>query len=311
MSRPTFVFRGGRGRVGVRASAAGVDRYVATNRFRVQELREGADAKFEQRWARRPSRLATMDGFRWFALFRRVSRDGGPLVIDNDDFNYCSFTMWDNKDSFLVWRTGDAFKEAHGGGNFFGILDMLISSTQTLKGKPKPLMYEARGTCSVPVSASDPSISGSQGGWRNVEADGKFFFSSLWFPILWHPIESDLTAYFFLSSLFSSLSLFCSGINILEPECFMATMDYRGSPNYDLIAEQFTRAKDCPGFKVATLLSPDTSDDADTLTAATIWDNQKSWEDFAASEGKIASDLPAPSPKYFEGKLMLTTEKGA
>jgi len=272
MSRPTFVFRGGRGRVGVRASAAGVDRYVATNRFRVQELREGADAKFEQRWARRPSRLATMDGFRWFALFRRVSRDGGPLVIDNDDFNYCSFTMWDNKDSFLVWRTGDAFKEAHGGGNFFGILDMLISSTQTLKGKPKPLMYEARGTCSVPVSASDPSISGSQGGWRNVEADG---------------------------------------INILEPECFMATMDYRGSPNYDLIAEQFTRAKDCPGFKVATLLSPDTSDDADTLTAATIWDNQKSWEDFAASEGKIASDLPAPSPKYFEGKLMLTTEKGA
>merc|ERR1712224_96772 len=272
MSRPTFVFRGGRGRVGVRASAAGVDRYVATNRFRVQELREGADAKFEQRWARRPSRLATMDGFRWFALFRRVSRDGGPLVIDNEDFNYCSFTMWDNKDSFLVWRTGDAFKEAHGGGNFFGILDMLISSTQTLKGKPKPLMYEARGTCSVPVSASDPSISGSQGGWRNVEADG---------------------------------------INILEPECFMATMDYRGSPNYDLIAEQFTRAKDCPGFKVATLLSPDTSDDADTLTAATIWDNQKSWEDFAASEGKIASDLPAPSPKYFEGKLMLTTEKGA
>ena len=44
-------------------------RYVASNRFRVQE---GKGAAFEKRWAERPSRLAKLDGFRYFTLMRRV-----------------------------------------------------------------------------------------------------------------------------------------------------------------------------------------------------------------------------------------------
>ena len=48
------------------------DRYVATNRF---EVRKGRAAKFEKRWADRSSRLATLDGFKYFQLMRRVSLD--------------------------------------------------------------------------------------------------------------------------------------------------------------------------------------------------------------------------------------------
>jgi hypothetical protein len=51
------------------------DRYVATNRFAV---RPGRGAKFEKRWADRKSRLASLDGFRYFHLMRRVDVDGVP-----------------------------------------------------------------------------------------------------------------------------------------------------------------------------------------------------------------------------------------
>jgi len=48
------------------------DRYVATNRFTV---RQGRAAKFEKRWADRSSRLAELDGFKYFQLMRRVALD--------------------------------------------------------------------------------------------------------------------------------------------------------------------------------------------------------------------------------------------
>ena len=48
------------------------DRYVATNRFAV---RLDKAAKFEKRWATRKSRLASLDGFKYFHLMRRVSID--------------------------------------------------------------------------------------------------------------------------------------------------------------------------------------------------------------------------------------------
>ena len=51
------------------------DRYVATNRFTV---RSGKDAKFEQRWATRKSRLATLEGFKYFQLMRRVKVHNSP-----------------------------------------------------------------------------------------------------------------------------------------------------------------------------------------------------------------------------------------
>ena len=50
------------------------DRYVAMNRFKVKS---GAGPRFEQRWATRKSRLAELDGFRFFQLMRRVPRQQG------------------------------------------------------------------------------------------------------------------------------------------------------------------------------------------------------------------------------------------
>jgi heme-degrading monooxygenase HmoA len=101
------------------------DRYIATNRFAV---RSGKEARFEQRWATRKSRLAELEGFKYFHLMRRVTiRDNDEdqnktmVVYDGGDSkeskqgNYVSFTIWQRKSDFSAWRKGDAFKEAHGG----------------------------------------------------------------------------------------------------------------------------------------------------------------------------------------------------
>ena len=53
------------------------ERYIATNRFKVKP---SAGAKFEQRWATRKSRLAELDGFRYFHLMRRVPRRDGEEI---------------------------------------------------------------------------------------------------------------------------------------------------------------------------------------------------------------------------------------
>lgn len=80
------------------------DRYVATNRFAV---RSGQQAKFEKRWASRKSRLATLPGFQYFHLMRRVTLNAsGECKYDegvNDETaqeNYVSFTIWNKKSDF-------------------------------------------------------------------------------------------------------------------------------------------------------------------------------------------------------------------
>jgi heme-degrading monooxygenase HmoA len=95
------------------------DRYVATNRFGV---RQGKSAKFEQRWATRKSRLAQLEGFKYFHLMRRVVlNDDGTTTYDEGtdeasaQGNMVSFTVWEKKSDFSAWRSGEAFKEAHGG----------------------------------------------------------------------------------------------------------------------------------------------------------------------------------------------------
>ena len=72
--------------------------------------------KFEKRWADRKSRVAQLEGFRFFTLLKRVAIPGISDYSKDGDFgNYVSLTVWENKDCFDAWRTGDAFKEAHGG----------------------------------------------------------------------------------------------------------------------------------------------------------------------------------------------------
>ena len=122
------------------------DRYIASNRFAV---RPGKEAKFEQRWATRKSRLATLPGFKYFHLMRRVtlneqqgedgtitttttSYDGGDSN-DERQGNYVSFTIWEKKSDFSAWRKGEAFKEAHGGTSLWAFVTTLVSSARTLQ----------------------------------------------------------------------------------------------------------------------------------------------------------------------------------
>lgn len=80
------------------------ERYIATNRFKV---RKNAGAKFEKRWADRKSRLAELAGFRFFTLLKRVDAFDSDYSAEGDSGNYISFTIWENKDNFDAWRTGD------------------------------------------------------------------------------------------------------------------------------------------------------------------------------------------------------------
>ena len=97
-----------------------------------------------------------------------------------DEPNYVSFTIWDDKQSFTSWLKSDAFKEAHGGGTLFGFIDMLVNSTFTLDGAPKPAFWHGL----LPLS-TEPDMAGKrvEGGWRIVEADGKNLLDSEAFTV--------------------------------------------------------------------------------------------------------------------------------
>jgi heme-degrading monooxygenase HmoA len=149
------------------------DGYVATNRFAV---RAGQAAKFERRWATRKSRLATLEGFRYFMLMRRVKiQDDGSVLYDEGDTaetaqdNYVSFTIWNRKSDFSAWRSGEAFKEAHGGTSIGAFLSTMVSSAMVLRGPPRPAFYDG---LLLQTSSSPSSSFETVDGWRNVEADG-------------------------------------------------------------------------------------------------------------------------------------------
>ena len=81
-----------------------------------------------------------------------------------------SFTVWQEKENFDSWYTGEAFKEAHGGGSIWGFTDMLINALFTLNGAPKPAFWQAVLPISMPGDMSGKRV---EEGWRVVEADGK------------------------------------------------------------------------------------------------------------------------------------------
>jgi len=77
--------------------------FVASNRF---GIKPGFETDFESMWAGRDSSLKELDGFRNFALLRRV----GP-VADGD--TYVSYTTWRDVQAFNGWRGSDNFKRSH------------------------------------------------------------------------------------------------------------------------------------------------------------------------------------------------------
>ena len=268
------------------------ERYVATNRFRVKEGREAA---FEKRWADRQSRLGLLDGFRFFCMMRRVPGEEPA----EDDVNYISCTVWDDFSNFDVWKRGDAFKEAHGGGTIGGIASMLVATARNTKGKPKPAMWEGL----LPVSGTAAPEASAPGGWRAVEADG----------------STTLEAEAFIAM--NRFSVTPGGEAAFEArfaarESKLATFD---------------------GFKAFTLLRRDGSDpDGFTHSTWSVWRDRAAFEVWRGSEqragkpgppaasapasGKPAGGAPAggkppfvrkPVPSFYEGFLVLESAKGA
>jgi heme-degrading monooxygenase HmoA len=143
------------------------ERYIATNRFKV---RKNSGPKFEKRWADRKSRVAQLPGFRFFTLLKRVEEFGVNYSNEGDLGNYISLTVWENKDNFDAWRTGDAFKEAHGGGGITDFIQLLTTAIFILDGGPKPAFYDAI----LPINGETLNIENVEG-WRKVTADGVNF----------------------------------------------------------------------------------------------------------------------------------------
>ncbi|KAK3234184.1 hypothetical protein CYMTET_55552 [Cymbomonas tetramitiformis] len=271
------------------------DRYIATNRFKVKNA-----PAFEKRWCERKSRLAELDGFRFFTLMRRVDTKDEEEV----DFNYVSCTVWEDKENFTAWRTGEAFKEAHGGGTLWGFVDMLISSSQTLEGPPKPAFYD--GLIPISMETNSESIPETVGGWRKVEADGKTLI----------PAECYVATNRFKIA-----------------EGFGTQFEQRFASRDSILEE-------LPGFRFFSLLRRDApqgskgglhsgaSDEGDfNYMTLTVWEDKAAfdnWRDTVKrakeSEGEGGGKKPVgppqmflepPTPAFYEGKLVLATEQGA
>ncbi|EJK74106.1 hypothetical protein THAOC_04240 [Thalassiosira oceanica] len=278
------------------------DRYVATNRF---EVRSGRAAKFEKRWADRSSRLATLDGFKYFQLMRRVSLDNpsnsGIDPQEGEAGNYVSFTIWETKKNFNSWRTGDAFKEAHGGTSLWAFVTTMISSARVLKGAPKPAMYDGLLQQSI-VPSSVPEV---VDGWRSIEANGK---------------------------------------DILPAESFIAMNQFfvppANGPAFEARwANRVSKLKECEGFVSFSMLRRDVKakghgispmgEEEPTYTSCTVWKSKECFEawkngaGFQEAHGKKdggetkPKQPPAPLwtkppvPVFYEGTLVISSAEGA
>lgn len=275
------------------------ERYAVFNRFRCRDM-QGSAARFEKRWAERPSRLAELDGFRFFSLLRRVSPDSSDeasFVVPEGEPNYMSMTIWSDKSGFDKWRKGDAFKEAHGGGSIFGFLDMILSSTMTLEGTPKPAFYDALIPISTPAGELSSAFE-AVGGWRKVEADGK---------------------------------------TLISPDVFVAQNRFAVDAGQEAAFEQRWKARESelaglPGFMFFSMLRRDavTADDGYNYISTTVWKSRvdfDAWRSGAAAkrahakvgegEGKPSSGGGGPPPMFstppsvalWEGKLALVNNE--
>lgn len=256
-------------------------RYIATNRFQVRNA-----PGFEQRWANRKSRLATLDGFRYFTLLRRTQPPDffKEMVVDSKAPDYVSCTLWEDRDCYKAWRKGDAFKEAHGGkGGISAIASMIKTAIFLLKGKPKPALYDAS---KVVAGKPSPSIR-VEGGWRtDISADGK---------------------------------------SLLEPECFAVINQWpvvEDAVKKFETAMALGVTDDVPkGLKVRTLLKRDGEiDDGFSHSWLSIWDSEDSFNKWRESQPRadrirtmMADNVISgpPSPLFFEGLLCLESRKGA
>lgn len=279
------------------------DRYIATNRFAV---RKDQQAKFEKRWAVRKSRLATLDGFKYFHLMRRVNlEDDGVTVYNGGETteesqnNYVSFTVWDKKSDFSAWRSGEAFKEAHGGSSIGAFLKTMISSAFVIRGAPRPAFYDGL----LMTSKKPKHMPVTVDGWRQVDADGK---------------------------------------NTLPAECFIGCENFYVLPEHAVAFEQFWATQSPSfdghdGFVAFSLMRRDgqakghgtveMSNAEPTYVATLIFEDRKSFENWKSKHGsepkkgdnskKAATPPPMkmwnrdPEKVFYEGTLVITGADGA
>jgi len=215
-------------------------------------VRKGKGPAFEKRWATRKSRLAELDGFKFFGLLRNVPVPAmGPHAPKNppeqDGEPYTSLTIWDNKSNFMAWRKGDGFKEAHGGGTIGGFVEMFVASFMNSKGPPKPAFYD--GLLPVPVSCQNQGD--IVNGWRNVQADGQ---------------------------------------KLLAPELFIASnrfivRDERAAEFEARWAERELRLNEVPGFRGFLLMRREgEADDKFNYSSLALWQDEKAFKGWLGSD---------------------------
>ena len=265
------------GNTALSADALKPERYIASNRFKV---RKNAGPKFEKRWADRKSRLADLEGFRFFTLLKRVEEDGSEWS-SSDLGNYISFTVWANKENFNTWRSGDAFKEAHGGGGLTGFIGLLSTALFILDGGPKPAFYDAL----LPIVSDGSVLSNlrSENGWRKVEADGV------------SPIDPEI---FLVQNSFK----------VVEGEERRFEQQWANKESSLL---QF------PGFVGFYLQRRDATkaDDGFNFMSSAFWKDKASYLKWKSSTSEIidffANDLSGPPGiSFYEGKLTLLSPQG-
>jgi len=287
------------------------DRYIATNRFAVRSNKE---AKFEARWANRKSRLAVLPGFKYFHLMRRVtlnedgtsSYDGGDAKDGSNQGNYVSFTIWDTKSDFSVWRKGDAFKEAHGGTSISAFMSTMISSALILKGPPRPAFYDGLLVQStIPTALPDTTDEG----WRAIEANGKDILDTECFVAcnnFFVPAENGAEFEQRWTNRVSTLK---------ENDGFVA---------FNMLRRD-AKAKGHGVKEMDEMTEP-------TYTSTTIWKNRQAFEAWKTGAGfkkahgkpsttkeetKVEAKAPKllwsrpPVPTFYEGTLVLSSPEGA
>lgn len=275
------------GNTALSADSLKPERYIASNRFKV---RKNAGPKFEKRWADRKSRLADLEGFRFFTLLKKVEEDGSECT-STDLGNYVSFTVWENKDNFNTWRSGDAFKEAHGGGGLTGFIGLLTTALFILDGGPKPAFYD--GLLPVVNDGSVLSNLKSENGWRKVEADGENFLDPEIFVVQ-------------------------NRFNVVEGKETQFEQRW---------ATRESKLHEFPGFVGFYLLRRDATkaDDGFNFTSSAIWKDRASFLNWKAARsvgekphgggagkgGPVGGDLVGrPELAYYEGKLTLLSPLG-
>lgn len=258
------------------------ERYIASNRFNV---RPGKETIFEARWANRKSRLAKLDGFRFFTLMKKIQAEEEDTTP-----NYVSFTIWENKDNFDAWRTGEAFKEAHGGGSIMDFMQLIGTALFILKGKPRPAFFDAVLPISSGMTNADLGIAPNENGWRDVAADGK----------------TDLPA------------------DVIVAQDRFSVRDDCKAAFEKVWQERESKLKDFPGFFGFFMQRRDASvaDDGVNYIASSMWQSKAHFDAFKATMLQQAKENgAAPSktmellnspPKIilYEGKLALLSSKG-